>query len=306
MNNDQNPHLPRFDPQPRTGDEPFHSDGQPPGFDLLSFWKWSASGLISNTQRGYDLSISPQVAQIASNAGAGQFGVAAPLSAVWEAIVTQPWITLVGGSNGIGDGNVRYSVAQNDTGQVRTGRIIVAGEEYTITQITNLLVTVDAADGGTATGGGNYGTNDIATLTATPDAGYVFSHWTGDAVGSQNPLMLNVDSNKSLTGHFIPSTAADSFTDAAVQSIVAAPEEFGLFTAEQFQDLAMGAPLLEKDPTTGVMNLSIQLQESTTLQGWLDVTPDPGDVSVVDGKLKIEITPQGDAEFFRFKGSVYD
>lgn len=35
-----------------TGREPFHSAGRSLGFDLLSFWRWSASDLMDNTARG--------------------------------------------------------------------------------------------------------------------------------------------------------------------------------------------------------------------------------------------------------------
>lgn len=35
--------LPRLAQQRRTGSEPFHADGTPLPFDLLSFWQWSAS-----------------------------------------------------------------------------------------------------------------------------------------------------------------------------------------------------------------------------------------------------------------------
>ena len=34
------------------GTEPFHSGGQPLGFDVLDFWRWSASDLASNVLRG--------------------------------------------------------------------------------------------------------------------------------------------------------------------------------------------------------------------------------------------------------------
>jgi hypothetical protein len=142
------------------------------------------------TQRGYQLSISPEVAQIGSNAGAGEFGAAAPISSVWEAITTQPWITIVGGANGIGSGTIRYTVAVNDTGAVRTGRIIVSGREYTITQVTKLLLSTNTDGAGTVSGAGSYDTNSVAVLTAAPAAGSVFSHWAGDAVGSSNPLNL--------------------------------------------------------------------------------------------------------------------
>lgn len=36
----------------RNGDEAFHNQGSALGFDLLSFWQWSASDIISNATRG--------------------------------------------------------------------------------------------------------------------------------------------------------------------------------------------------------------------------------------------------------------
>jgi hypothetical protein len=36
----------------KTGKEPFHANGQALGFDLLSFWQWAASDLVSNAPRG--------------------------------------------------------------------------------------------------------------------------------------------------------------------------------------------------------------------------------------------------------------
>jgi hypothetical protein len=36
----------------KTGDEPLHIDGQRLAANVLSFWQWSASDLISNTTRG--------------------------------------------------------------------------------------------------------------------------------------------------------------------------------------------------------------------------------------------------------------
>ncbi|MCB1132378.1 MAG: hypothetical protein KDN05_14720, partial [Verrucomicrobiae bacterium] len=253
------------------------------------------------TQRGYTLSINPQVAQIGSNAGAGEFGVAAPISAVWEAIATQPWITIMGGTNGIGNGTIYYSVAQNDTGATRTGRILVSGQEYTITQVTSLLLATASDGNGTVSGAGSFSTNAVATLTATPDAGSVFSHWSGDAVGSANPLNLNMDSSKSVTAHFIPATAADSLAAAAVQAVIDDPNPLGLFTADQMRGLALGRPVLTKDPVTGKMSLDLALKRSTDLTGWAPYTLAPEDVDVVEGGLNVEITPEGNAAFYRIE-----
>jgi hypothetical protein len=37
---------------PKSGEEQFHVEGEPAGFNLLSFWKWSVSDLVSNATRG--------------------------------------------------------------------------------------------------------------------------------------------------------------------------------------------------------------------------------------------------------------
>jgi uncharacterized repeat protein (TIGR02543 family) len=39
-------------------------------------------------------------------------------------------------------------------------------------------------------------------LTALPDAGHDFIAWTGDASGTQNPLLVTVSSNKVITANF--------------------------------------------------------------------------------------------------------
>jgi hypothetical protein len=255
------------------------------------------------TQRGYTLSITPQVAQVGSNAGAGEFGVVAPISAVWEAIVTQPWISLVGGSTGLGNGTVRYSLASNTTGQSRTGRIIVSGKEYTITQLASLLVTTQASSGGTVSGGGSFDVNATATLTATPSAGFAFSHWTGDAVGSANPLQVAVDSNKSVQANFVPTSATTGFFNNGVQSVVAAPNTYGLYKSEQLRSMAMGTPVLEVNQATGKGKIQFGIKQSQDLNNWSDMNINSADVYIRNGKLEIEFTRTGNAAFYQVIGS---
>lgn len=36
----------------REGHDPFHVEGRPLGFDLVSFWQWSSSDVVSNVTRG--------------------------------------------------------------------------------------------------------------------------------------------------------------------------------------------------------------------------------------------------------------
>jgi hypothetical protein len=262
-----------------------------------------AGQTIYFTQRGYALSINPQVAQIGSNAGAGEFGVSAPLSAIWEAIVTHPWITINGGPTGIGNGTLRYSVAANTTGQTRTGKIIVSGVEYTITQATSLFLTTETSGGGSVSGAGSYNTNAVATVTASPETGFVFSHWSGDAVGSANPLQLNMDNSKTVTANFIPNAAADSIAATAVQEVINDPNTHGLYTPDQMRDLALGRPVLERDPATGKFRLKLGVQKSTNLNQWQTLPVTGADVSVNNNDIQVEFTSPDGAAFFRVEGN---
>lgn len=248
------------------------------------------------TQCGYELSISPRVAEIGSNAGAGEFGVAAPIGAIWEALATEDWITLVGGQTGIGNGTLHYTVADNATGQTRTGRIIVAGQEYTITQLASYKLETEVDGEGSVSGAGNYDVNATVTLTATPANGYAFSYWSGDAVGVDPTVSFTMDTSKTVTAHFIPAEAA-----RAMVARTAASE--GLYTAEQMHELTIGDSVIDLDNGTGAFEVGVRLQRRASLgEGdWEDVDATAGNVSVgADGRVRIRVQPEGNAAFFRF------
>ena len=55
--------------------------------------------------------------------------------------------------------------------------------------------------------GGNYDTASVVSVNAIPDQGYLFAEWGGDLSGSDNPVTLTMDSDKSVIAIFekIPS-----------------------------------------------------------------------------------------------------
>ena len=55
----------------------------------------------------------------------------------------------------------------------------------------------------------SYANGEMVTLTATPNAGYSFCNWTGDAAGSTNPITLTMNGNKTVTANFTEGNVPD-------------------------------------------------------------------------------------------------
>lgn len=244
------------------------------------------------TQQGYELSIDPMIADIGSNAGAGQFGVAAPIDAVWEAIADCDWITIIGSRTGIGDGTIQYTVKDNLTGETRTGRIVVGGKIYTITQRTTLPVSTQVVGKGKIVGAGNYNQGTKVTLKATPDAGYVFSHWSGDAVGNDDSVEITVDIEKNVTATFIPEAAAQVLAEKKAA-------QGGFYTRDQIHALELGNLVLDVD-ASGTARIGVQLMESSDLSNWQAVDMSAGSLDVgSDGSVGMNVKASGNAKFYK-------
>ncbi|MFQ5651427.1 MAG: DNRLRE domain-containing protein [bacterium] len=63
--------------------------------------------------------------------------------------------------------------------------------------------------------GGTYDENTVVRLTATADAGWQFSGWSGDLNGSQNPATLLMDGNKTVTAIFTESGGSQALSFSA-------------------------------------------------------------------------------------------
>ena len=248
------------------------------------------------TQRGYDLSIDPAVAEVGGNAGAGIIGVAADPDAIWTAVAAEPWITIVANSGeGVGSGTVRFTFTDNTTGETRTGHIRIAGEEYVLTQTCTLELKTAVVGEGAVTGGGNYAQGKTATLTAIPSSGYSFSHWSGDMVGVETTGTLKMDSVKNVTATFIPEAAAQKLAEQKAA-------QGGFYTRDQIHNLEVGNLVLDVDSTTGKARIGVQLQETSDLSNpnWQPVNVTAGDLDIGnDGTVGIQATATGNAKFFR-------
>ena len=66
----------------------------------------------------------------------------------------------------------------------------------------SVLVGTTTSDKGSVEGSGTYEEGTEATITATPSEGYQFSGWTGDYVGIENPVSINITGDKNITANF--------------------------------------------------------------------------------------------------------
>ncbi len=107
--------------------------------------------------------------------------------------------------------------------------------------VTQYTVSTSSNGNGSVTGGGTFDAGSVISLTASPNSGYQFDGWSGDASGSSNPLSVAVDGNKSISASFsvIPpdqysltssvsgsgsiSPASGTFDDGTSVSVTATP-----------------------------------------------------------------------------------
>lgn len=88
-------------------------------------------------------------------------------------------------------------------------RALAANEVIALNRIERgqFVVTVAATVNGIVNGSGGYDIGSMASPTAVPSPGYVFTGWTGDASGTNNPLEILMDSDKIIGATFSPDLA---------------------------------------------------------------------------------------------------
>ena len=111
-----------------------------------------------------------------------------------------------------------------------------------------------------------YGCNQVVTLTAVPDPGWAFSGWSGDLIGTANPLALTMNSDKVVTATFVELPRDHTLTVNT--------EGNGLVTVDPEQEMyAKGA----------VVTLTPLADEGWEFSGW------SGDATGSDDPLEVTI-----------------
>ena len=195
---------------------------------------------VNWTENGVELSKSPtyQIANLASNRTlVANFSA---IAASQLAVVLSSSPVAGGTTTGSGAFNAGSSVtveATQNTGytftnwtESATGTVVSTSPSYTFVLNANknlianftlntYTLNTTAVNGTVAKNPSqatyNHGSNVV--LTATPNAGYAFTSWSGDATGSTNPLTVRMTANKNITANF---TAVYTLTTTAVNGTV--------------------------------------------------------------------------------------
>ena len=87
-----------------------------------------------NQESGCTVALSASAQPMPTAGGPGSVGVTAGAGCAWTAVSQVPWITVIGGASGSGDGAVQFSVEPNATGAPRSGAIVIGGVTFAVNQ----------------------------------------------------------------------------------------------------------------------------------------------------------------------------
>jgi phage tail protein X len=147
--------------------------------------------------------VTPTSRSIPAGGGSSTFSVTTNATCEWTAVSQSSWITVTSGSSDTGNGTVGFTVAAN-SGPARSGTILIAGENVTVTQPAVPTCSYDVTPNSRSmpVGGGN-STFSVATTSGCT--------WTADSQTS----WITVTGGSNVTGNGTVSFTAAANTGAA-------------------------------------------------------------------------------------------
>jgi hypothetical protein len=174
-----------------------------------------------------------------------------------------------------------------------------------------------------------YNSGASVELTATPNAGYTFSSWTGDTTATSNPLIIGMNANKNITGNFTAIPPATftlnitsnngtvtkspniiAFEDGATVKITATPSVGYTFTSWSGDTIATTNPLSlvmssNKNITANFTAIPIVTYTLTTNATNGTVTKNPNQTNYNTGStVQLTATPAEGYTFSSWSGDA--
>jgi len=122
-----------------------------------------------------------------------------------------------GWSGAYGGTELTYTFTVNGNVSFTANFELIPITYYTVT----LYVSPDKS--GSTSGAGTYAANATVTISASPKQNYIFSTWSGDYAGTDNPHSFTITANMTITANFVvvPGAAAllDQFSDGWLRKV---------------------------------------------------------------------------------------
>ena len=211
--------------------------------------------------------------------------VSAPQGCAWSAIPQAPWISILTGARGTGNGSVTFNVAPNTNSYARSGFVQVAGKFVTVSQSAGCTYSINPAS---ASAGASGGSGQVSILAPS---GCV---WT--AVSNNSWLMVTAGAIGDGSGNVSYSIGRNDDTSTRTGSITIANFSF---TVSQ----AAGSPPLT---AVGVFQSGVWSLDADANGVWDGAPPDryftfaagPNDIAVTgdwngDGHTKVGVYHSG-------------
>ncbi len=90
-------------------------------------------------ERACNYEINPTGDNLSAEAATGSISVTASNDCNWTVVVSDPWLSLTGATNGTGDGVIAYAVEENTNSVTRAGTITIGNQTFTVNQAAAVL-----------------------------------------------------------------------------------------------------------------------------------------------------------------------
>lgn len=166
--------------------------------------------------------IDPSSYTAPSESSTTSIAVAASSGCAWNASTQTPWITIVNGASGTGNGSVNLRFAAN-TGAFRVGTVTIANAIFTVTQAAALVCNYSLAPPGVSTGSGASNltvavtTSNGCAWTAASQASWITVSGGASGNGSGNvSLAIAANSGSGRSGTVTIGDQTFTVTQAAI------------------------------------------------------------------------------------------
>lgn len=150
-------------------------------------------------QSGHDAQISPTETNLNFFALTCQVAAMAPEGVSWTSVSLTPWIQVVSGQSGTGNGTTGYRVSANTNLETRIGTLRIAGQVHTVNQTgVPTIVTPTVTNMPQAGGAFSFTVFALASTAWTATTNVPWLHFVSSPNGTGNVIMAGyVDSNPS-------------------------------------------------------------------------------------------------------------